>query len=334
MFQPYFKPERTFYKDIVYIEFIYYSYIVNRNHLALFHAVAQAGGISRGARQVRVSQPAVSKQIKELEADLGVRLLERLPRGTRLTDGGRILAGYAQRFHTLEREAEAAMKEFRGLQRGRLAVGASMTIGAHLLPPVFGEFQRRHPAVELQLEIANTRTIRENLMQGVVEIGLTEGLIAGEHFASEIFYQDELVAIAPRGHPLLKAGPVPARRLCREPIILREEGSGTREVVERALEKRGLTVRPVLSLASPEAIKNAVIAGLGVAILSRLTLRLELEAGSLAVVPVKDLVIRRPLHLQRIRGRNLSPAAVKFLEILAATKERSRIQAIGKRRIE
>jgi len=295
---------------------------MNRNHLVLFHAVAQAGGISRGAQRVRVSQPAVSKQIKELEATLGVRLLERLPRGTRLTEAGRILAGYAQRFHALEQEAEGALKEFRGLQRGRLAVGASMTIGTHLVPRAFGEFHRQYPDVELHLEIANTRTIREDLMQGVVEIGLTEGLIEGEHFDSEIFHQDELVAIAPRGHPLLKAGPVSARRLCQEPFILREEGSGTREVVERALAKRGLSVRPVLSLASPEAIKNAVVAGLGLAIISRLTISLELQARSLAILPVKDLAIHRPLHLQRIRNRGQSPAAAKFLEILMAAKDK------------
>ncbi|HTY88045.1 MAG TPA: LysR family transcriptional regulator [Candidatus Acidoferrum sp.] len=293
---------------------------MNRNHLALFHAVAQAGGISRGAQRVRVSQPAVSKQIRELEEALGTRLLERLPRGTRLTESGRILAGYAQRLQALEQEAEAAMKEFHGLQRGRLAVGASMTIGTHLIPQAFGEFHRRYPDIELHLEIANTRTIRENLMQGVIEIGLTEGLIQGEHFDSEIFFQDELVAIAPCGHPLLKAGPVSARRICEEPFILREEGSGTREVVERALGKRGLAVQPVLSLTSPEAIKNAVVAGLGLAIISRLTIGLELRAGSLAIIPVKDLVIHRPLHLQRLRGRTMSPATAKFLEILAATK--------------
>ena len=294
---------------------------MNRNHLALFHAVAQAGGISRGAERLHVSQPAVSKQIKELEDALGIRLLERLPRGSRLTDGGKLLAQYVQRMAVVEEETARAIEEFRGLKRGRLAVGASTTIGAYLLPQVFGEFHRQHPDIELQLEIANTETIQNQLMEGTIEVGLTEGLMEAEHLDSEVFHEDELVAIAPRGHPLLKQKRVTARELCREPFILREAGSGTRAVVERALGKRGLTVKPVLSLASPEAIKRAVIAGVGVAIVSRLAISCELQIGSLAVIPVKDLVIRRPLHLQKLRSKNPSPAVSQFLRLLHAHKD-------------
>jgi len=289
--------------------------------LALFHAVAQAGGISRGAERLHVSQPAVSKQIKELEDALGIRLLERLPRGSRLTDGGKLLAQYVQRMAVVEEETARAIEEFRGLKRGRLAVGASTTIGAYLLPQVFGEFHRQHPDIELELEIANTETIQNQLMAGSIEIGLTEGLMEAEHLDSEVFHEDELVAIAPRGHLLLKQKRVTARELCREPFILREAGSGTRAVVERALGKRGLTVKPVLSLASPEAIKRAVIAGVGIAIVSRLAISCELQIGSLAVIPIKDLVIRRPLHLQKLRSKNPSPAVSQFLKLLHAHKD-------------
>jgi len=294
---------------------------MNRNHLALFHAVAQAGGITRGAERLHVSQPAVSKQIKELEDALGIRLLERLPRGSRLTDGGKLLAQYVQRMAVVEEETARAIEEFRGLKRGRLAVGASTTIGAYLLPQVFGVFHRQHPDIELQLEIANTETIQNQLIEGSIEIGLTEGLMEAEHLDSEVFHEDELVAIAPRGHPLLKQKQVTARELCREPFILREAGSGTRAVVERALGKRGMTVKPVLSLASPEAIKRAVIAGVGIAIVSRLAIGCELQMGSLAVIPVKDLVIRRPLHLQKLQSKNPSPAVSQFLKLLHAHKD-------------
>ena len=291
---------------------------MNRNHLALFHAVAQAGGISRGAERLHVSQPAVSKQIKELEDTLGVRLLERLPRGSRLTDGGKLLAQYVQRMAVVEEETARAIEEFRGVKRGRLAVGASTIIGAYLLPQLFGEFHRQHPDIELELEIANTETIQNQLMAGSIEVGLTEGLMEAEHLDSEVFHEDELVAIAPRGHPLLKQKRVTARELCREPFILREAGSGTRAVVERALGKRGLKVKPVLSLASPEAIKRAVIAGVGIAIVSRLAISCELQIGSLAVIPVKDLAIHRPLHLQKLRSKTPSPAVSQFLKLLHA----------------
>jgi DNA-binding transcriptional LysR family regulator len=295
---------------------------MNRNHLALFHAVAQAGGISRGAAAARVSQPAVSKQIAELEEALGVRLLDRLPRGCRLTEAGQILADYARRWRSLENDAVRAIEEYRGLQRGRLAVGASLTIGGYLLPGALAEFHRRFPDVELRVETANTQRIQRALLESTIELGLTEGPLESEELESTVFFQDELVAIAPAGHPLLKRGRVSARELCREPFLLREEGSGTRAVVERALRKKGLKIEPVLSLASPEAIKNAVAAGMGVAIVSRLMVALEVQTGSLGIVPLKDLTIHRPLHRQRVRGRSQSPALAKFLEVLAAQTAR------------
>ena len=133
---------------------------MNRNHLALFHAVAQAGGISRGAAAAHVSQPAVSKQIAELEDALGVRLLDRLPRGCRLTGAGKILADYAHRWRSLENDAARAIEEYRGLKRGRLAIGASLTIGGYLLPGALAEFHRRFPEIELQVETANTQHIQ------------------------------------------------------------------------------------------------------------------------------------------------------------------------------
>jgi DNA-binding transcriptional LysR family regulator len=289
---------------------------MNRNHLALFQAVAQAGGISRGAALARVSQPAVSKQIAELEDALGVRLLERLPRGCRLTEAGRILSAYAQRWRSVERDAERAIAEYRGLKRGRLALGASLSIGGYLLPQVVAEFHRRFPEIELQLEIANTEHIQQALLAGTIELGLTEGLLAAEELETEVFFHDELMAIAPAGHGLLKRRRVTVRELCREPLILREEGSGTRAVVERALRRKGLKVAPFLTLASPEAIKNAVAAGLGVAIVSRLIIELELRTGVLGIVRLADLKIERPLHLQRVRGRSESPALAQFIKVL------------------
>ena len=260
----------------------------------------------------------MSKQIAELEDALGVRLLERLPRGCRLTEAGQILADYASRWRSLENDAARAIEEYRGLKRGRLAIGASLTIGGYLLPGVIAEFHRRFPDVELQVEIANTEHIHRSLLEGTIELGLTEGPLESEELESIVFFQDELVAIAPVGHPLLKKGRATVREICREPVILREEGSGTRAVMERALKRHGLKIKPLLSLASPEAIKNSVVAGMGIAIVSRLIVALELQTGSLGIIPMRDLTIQRPLHLQRIQGRSQSPAQAKFLEVLKA----------------
>lgn len=268
----------------------------------------------------RVSQPAVSKQIAELESALGVKLLERLPRGCRLTEAGAILAEYAQRWYSVEDEAERAIAEYRGLKRGRLAVGASMTIGGYLLPESVAEFHRRFPHIELQLQIANTQQIQRALFDGSIEVGLTEGPIENEELESTPIFQDELVAIAPAGHPLLQKKSVTVRELCAESFILREEGSGTRAVVEGAFRQKGLKIKPLLSLASPEAIKNMVATGIGIAIVSRLIIGLELKSGVLGIIPLKDLTIQRPLHLQRTRNRSESPAVGKFVEVLKTQK--------------
>jgi len=289
---------------------------MNRNHLALFHAVASAGSITGGAAAARISQPAVSKQVGELESALGVRLFERLPRGCALTQAGRTLFDYAGRWMALESEAGRAMQELRGLRRGRLTIGASLTVGGYLLTPVLAAFHRRHPGVELHLEVANTEVIERKVLELGVEAGLTEGRAEAQELSSEVFFEDEIVAVAPAGHPLLRASRVTARDVCAEPIILRERGSGTRAVVERALHRRGLAPKPVLTLASAEAIKGAVAAGLGLAFMSRLVVAAEVRSGALGVVRMADLGIRRPLHLQRVRGRADSPALAGFLGIL------------------
>lgn len=297
----------------------------NRNHLALFRAVAEAGGFSRAAEVVHVSQPAISMQVAELEETLGTALFDRLPRGVRLTDAGAVLLGYAQRVATLEAEAERAMRELRGLERGRLTLGASTTIGSYLLPTILGEFRRRYPAVELALTIDNTEGIRQRLLDRTLDLGLTEGAPpADAELSVRAFHQDELIVIAPPDHPLAsratgKKGPLPAtaQRLCSEPFILREPGSGTREIVERGLAAAGAAVTNVaLTLSSTEAIKRAVAAGLGLAVVSRLCVALELAGGTLVEVPTCGLRLRRPLHELTLRDRRPSASAQAFLGLL------------------
>jgi DNA-binding transcriptional LysR family regulator len=289
--------------------------------LAIFQAVAEAGSFSRGAEQLCISQPAVSQQVAEFERAMKTRLFDRLPKGARLTQSGVLLLGYARRLSVLESEAEQALAELHGLERGQLTVGASLTIGAYVLPLVFGRFRRQYPGIELALEIANTEAIQTMVLSGAVDLGLTEGLVESSELEANVFQSDELVAIAPVGHFLLGELPVTAARLCREPLIMREPGSGTRAVVERAFHERGLTLSPVMSLGSIEAIKRAVAAGVGLAIVSRLTLDLELETGHLALVPISDLTIRRPLHRLHRRGSYETRAAAAFLRLLKTNED-------------
>ncbi|MBE7157559.1 MAG: LysR family transcriptional regulator [Rhodospirillales bacterium] len=299
--------------------------MLNRNHLALFRAVAEAGGFSRAAGEVHVSQPAISMQVAELESSLGTPLFERLPRGVRLTEAGCVLLGYAQRIAGLEAEAERAMRELRGLERGRLMLGASTTIGSYLLPKVLGEFRSLHPAIELQLHIANTEEITTRLVDRTLDLGLTEGVAPqDEAIRSRIFYEDELIVVAPPDHPFAastpgrqRPKPIGVHQLCSQPFVVREPGSGTRAVVDRALADHGARMENVaLTLSATEAIKRAVSAGLGLAVVSRLCVELELANGSLVEVPVRGLKLRRPLHELTLRDRRPSPSAQAFAAML------------------
>lgn len=281
--------------------------------LRVFVAVAREGNVTRAARQLSLSQPALSKQLSELEDNLSTLLFDRLPRGVRLTTAGEILLRHAERIFAAEGAAEAELAALLGLRSGRLSIGASTTIGSYLIPSVFGAFHRAHPEVRLELEIANTSVIQAMVADGRIDLGLTEGVVPGEQLVVEIVHYDEMVAIAAKGHPLLEKKRVSAADLVRAPFICRERGSGSRDVIEAALAERGLNIDPVMALGSTEAIKNAVAAGLGVAMLSRLTVELELTMGRLELIDVRDLSIRRALHLVRLRGKHESPAVQAFV---------------------
>lgn len=293
---------------------------MNLNHLAIFHAVALEQSVSRGAERLFISQPAASKQLGELERSLGTLLFDRLPRGVRLTEAGALLLDYARRLFALEAEAEAALAELQGLERGHLAVGASLTIGSYLLPPLLAEFGRSHPHLTLSLEIANTQQIQSHLHGGLLDMGLTEGFADDPALSAHVFAHDTLAAIVPPGHPLaalvVQGERVSPLAFSRFPCVAREAGSGTRAVVEQAFVGLGLSLTPRLAVGSIEAVKRAVAAGAGVAIVSSLAVQSECAAGTLVSFPLDGLSLRRPLHLLTLRGRHSGRAAQAFGDAL------------------
>ena len=302
---------------------------MNLHHLAVFHAVVNAGNVSRAAEALGVSQPAVSKQLRQFERELGVTLLDRLPRGVAPTAAGRVLADHARRVFAAAGEASRAVEELRGLRRGTLSVGASTTIAGYLLPEPLARFARRHREIEVRLGVANTDGVRRAVLDGTVEVGFTEGsaeAIEGEAALEvEPFAEDELVAVVAPTHELARlGGPASLKAVVAGPVVLREPGSGTRAVLEAALASRGLTVRPALSLGSTEAVARAVAAGAGVAFVSRLAVARDVADGRLAVVAVEGFALPRPLHRLRLRGRESSHAATAFLRELGATPTASR----------
>ena len=288
---------------------------INMGQLALFESVALEGSVTRGAERSAVTQPAVSKSIAELERALGVSLLDRGPRGVRLTEAGEVLHQYAVRIFRLEAEAIEALGELRGLQAGSLSVGASTTIGDHLLPKPLAEFCQRHPGIEVEVEIGNTEAVQKGVEDGRYDVGFTEGEADPARFVTSVFAEDELIVVASPAHRLAGQRAVTLADLAGEPFVMREPGSGTRYVIERHFAQRGFSPRIAASVGSATAIKRAVEAGLGIAVLSKLAASDEISSGRLVRLHV-DLEISRPLHRISLKWRRPSAALRSFLDEL------------------
>jgi DNA-binding transcriptional LysR family regulator len=249
-----------------------------------------------------------------LERHLHVRLLDRSGRSIRLTDAGRLLHARGRELFGVERAAERELRELRGLKRGVLRVAASTTIATYLLPPVLGRFKMRHPGVRLHVASANTRTVVKMLLESRVDVALVEGPVAHARVEVKPWMHDELVVIAAPTHPAagrtIRIAELPAF-----PFLVREPGSGTRVVGQRALARHGIRLTDTTRIGGTEAIKQAVAAGLGLAIVSRAAAADQIALGKIAVVSVEDLVIRRTLTQIKLRDR-APTAAARELELL------------------
>jgi DNA-binding transcriptional LysR family regulator len=209
------------------------------------------------------------------------------------------------------------MGELAGVERGRLVVAATPTIGTYWLPSVLVRYRREYPGVEMRMEVHPTGTIVRLLKEGAVDVGLVESGVEDEGVEARAFMKDRLVAIAAKGWARgRKRRAVTAAELCREPFVVREVGSGSLSLVERALAGRGLKVEAAMSLGSTEAIKRAVMEGVGVAIVSGLAVESEVAAGKLEEVRVRDLAVGRPLLWCTARGRGNSAAVGAFEELV------------------
>jgi DNA-binding transcriptional LysR family regulator len=295
--------------------------VLNLHHLRVFAAVAERRGFSRAAQALRVSQPAVSKSVRELEQQVGLPLIDRSGRTPRLTEAGAALYARARELFGVERAAEEELRARRGLERGRLRVAASTTIATYLLPPLLARFHRAHPDVAIRVTSANTRTVMRLLVERRADVALVEGPVAHPRITVHPWREDVLTLLAPVGHPLAGkrqvALSVVARALREAPFIVRERGSGTRDVVEAALRAHGLAPRRTIELGSTAAIVRAVAAGLGLAMLSRVSTADQIAFGRVAELRVAGLDVRRSLTRLRLRGAVPSAAAKAFEELLA-----------------
>jgi LysR family transcriptional regulator, low CO2-responsive transcriptional regulator len=289
---------------------------ITLRQLRYFREVAETGSFTRAAELLYVSQPTISAAIKDLERDVKLPLFEQVGRRTQLTEAGRILRRHCDRVLAEVEEAEQALAGLWGGEAGRLVLGASSTPGTYLLPEVLGKFRQGHPRVEVALEIVDTHEVLARVQDGRLDLGVV-GEVAFDPSLQATLLQDErLVLILPRKHPLAEKETLEPADLEHEPFVLREEGSSTREVLERALGEQGLRPRVVMELGNTEAIKKAVAAGLGLSFVSEHAVELERQAGVLVAREVPALSLCRGIYVVARISFRMTPLHERFLGAL------------------
>ncbi len=286
------------------------------HQLRTFRAVAEQLSFSAAAQELSISQPSVSYQVKELEQALGLSLVDRLGKRVRLTEAGEVLYEYARRTLTLLDEAALVMEQMRGIERGTLRVGASTTVGIYVVPLALGAFKKLHPGLAVSLEISRRETLLERVKRGVLDLAVLSPPVPDPDLITTPFMDDELVMVVPRGHPLAGRRGLSLQDFAGESFLMREPSSDTRAAVEAAARRAGVTLNVSMELGSNGAIKHAVEAGLGVAILSSHAIELERKDGGLVVVELEGFPIRRPWCIVHLRRRHLPAAVQRFVEYL------------------
>ncbi|MCW0182037.1 MAG: LysR family transcriptional regulator [Zavarzinia sp.] len=279
--------------------------------LRIFIAVAEREHVTRAAAALGLTPSAVSAAIAALETRHGVVLFDRIGRGIALTGAGREFLTEARAVLARAEAAEAVLTDLAGLRRGRLCLAASQTIGNYWLPPLMHRYRLAHPGIELRLFIGNSRQVAAQVAEGVVDLGFVEAEVTADELAIETVATDAMLLVA---SPAL-AGAV--TDLAALPWVCREPGSGTRAAMEALLMARGIGVGDLsrLELPSNEAVRGAVEAGAGLAVLSRLVVASALEAGRLMVIDAA--LPPRAFHALRHRGRHQGLAEAAFRRLIA-----------------
>ncbi len=296
---------------------------MNLHYLRVFLTVAEYEHITRASEELIISQPAVTKTIQHLEQEVGLELIERHGRRIALTHAGRVLHKYARRVFALEREMEDALAALRDVEAGEVTLAASMTTGVYLLPPIVALFRSRYPQVNLQVSILNSGEIVEQTLSWNLDFGLVEGDASAlpPELNVEVFDHDELVLVISPNHHWRDVQALKPEELGRGELLLREQGSGIREVIEHALHQHDVQLRPLLTVPDNEAIKQMVLCGVGAAIVSALAVQRELASGDLLRIPIAGLELRPELSVVQRKDKQLSRAAQAFCSFLRPRQE-------------
>jgi DNA-binding transcriptional LysR family regulator len=277
--------------------------------LQVFHTVAKLLSFTKAAETLHMTQPAVTFQVRQLEEHFNTRLFDRTHNRISLTEAGKRVFEYSDRIFELYSEMESAVREMTGDVSGILMIGASTTIAEYMLPALLGDFKKKYPDVNVQLKVSNSDGIVHMVENNVIDLGVVESPVMNKNLVVEMCRMDQLVAAVCPQHPLADRDSVTINELLEYPYICREEGSGTREVIADYMTAQGVNAGQVnltMELGSPESIKGAVEAGMGVSIISYATVQKELKLGTLVSLTLNP-ALERPFSFvhqkQKFRHR-------------------------------
>ena len=286
--------------------------------LQVFFTVARLLSFTRAAEVLHMTQPAVTFQVRQLEEQFDARLFDRNHNRVTLTDTGRLVYRYAERIFDTYAEMEAALRELKGAVGGALVLGASTTVAEYLLPTLLGTFLRSHPDVGISLRVGNTEAVVAMVEDSEIDLGVVEAPVSNRNLIVQPCLIDQLRLIVPPDHALASRGHVTLDDFLDEPFVCREEGSGTREVIMEYLGRQGYSrsrLNLCMELGSPEAIKGAVAAGLGVSVLSESVIAKEVTLGQLVAIPLEP-ALERPISLVHARQKFRVPTLEVLLRFI------------------
>ena len=284
---------------------------ITLRQLKIFEAVARHLSFTKASEELHLTQPAVSMQIKQLEQVVDLPLFDQIGKRISLTEAGEELQHYSRSISTLLLEAEQVFAEMKGIQRGRLNITVASTAN-YFVPRLWANFRNQYPGVMVSLNVTNREGLLQALAENDADLVIMGQPPEGIDLMAETFMSNPLVVIAPPIHPLVNARHIPLQRLKKETFLVREQGSGTRSLMERVFAEKGLEPETPIEMSSTEAIKQGVEAGLGLALMSVHTLEMELALKRLVVLDVEGFPVLRDWYIVHHAGKRLSVVAQAF----------------------
>ncbi|MGE6720988.1 selenium metabolism-associated LysR family transcriptional regulator [Peribacillus frigoritolerans] len=281
--------------------------------LKVFVTVIEQKNFSRAGDILNLSQPGVSLHIRNLENELGTKLIYRSPKQVQITEPGKILYRHAKQMLNHYETAKREINEFNNVVSGTMKIGASFTIGEYYLPKVLAEFAAQYPMVDIQIIISNSNDVIQGIRSNKLDIGLIEGETDYKDIDVRPFMNDEMIVVVPPDHPLSQMDFIEGNMLQNQTWVLREQGSGTRTYSDKLLSSLELNIKKTFIFTSIQGVKEAVMAGLGIALLSRLTVQKELKSNELKTFHLKNEPLIRPFSIVKKLDFEASKAMELFL---------------------